>query len=140
MCQSCRSTDMLRGQHLVLRTEKRSSADECLPDQPSSCSSMTSARAPKTSTSLGVWSRSCCGHSKKGHVRGGCKQPQWGGALHVLTSNGLFMLEKIGQDGTRRINNKSRSEIQPVFGSLSFGTGTPLTCECHSELAKPQKN
>lgn len=56
------------------------------------------------------------------------------GALHVLTSNGPFMLGKIEQDGTRRINDK-RGEIQPVFSSLSVGTGTPLMCKCHSELA-----
>lgn len=104
----------------------------------SSCSLMTCAGSLKTSPGLGVWSWSCCGHSKKGHVHGGgCKTATMEvGALHVLTSNGLFLLGKIEQDRTRRINDK-RGEIQPVFSSLSVGIGTPLMWKCRSELAKP---
>lgn len=49
-----------------------------------------------------------------------------GGALHVFTSNGLFMSGKVEGDGAGWINDKSRSEIQLVSGhSTRTGSTSP---------------
>lgn len=139
MCRSCCSTDVLRGQSLVLRTEQRSSADPYLPNQPfllqpdDVC--WLSEDQPRSGR---VELKLLRPFKERSRSRGGgCKTATMEvGALHVLTSNGLFMLGKIEQDRTRRINDK-RGEIQPVFSSLSVGIGTPLMWKCRSELAKP---
>lgn len=51
---------------------------------------------------------------------------EMGGALHVFTSNGLFMSGKVKGDGGGRINDKSRSEIQLVSGHATrTGSSSP---------------